>query len=924
MSGFELFLPSSLPATELLARTKHVGAVLRVSLNFSPGDTEIQFDLSQRAGVAQHEHRVWKYPLAAVGAPSSLLQPLQDFTLPPKIAMCLRDALTAQSLPADQPLWLDLLRPYGLLGALPWESALGEDLRRPILRLPTFLERPHEDQDIADVAILVTADPNVHQDRTVWQVRTVVEAILTGSKRLQTRVHIFAPEPWHELLTRLPSEQLDERPTQLYKPPPIKRGPADLRRLWTKWMSESLGGQTLDAVHVICDVEPTMTNSMLVLRQPWQTQGRQVVTWLSVEDLCAMLTLLGAWAVTITPRTHLHCMNAAAFFADTAAHTRPGPLLYHPLEVQDDANALADGYRFLLSPEPTQPPILLRGFLYGLPSAVANAATKATDESEANNSAVLTKGNSVSPPQQVPNWASATQRFFETAMLDELRRASDDVLLSKSNEIGKTVNSASPEAVRQTLSDIKDVVSRHLSLGTSATAGGARSRVRTSISPSQFVRPHEAIVEIGASDKGRLSVRLLKGVAGHDDSRRHKSMFLDCTKLPKLDTLPNVTSYATQIRDALCRHRAVAAELKRIAGSTPAALRFVVDVPEAETPRWEAVSMPPFLALKPDCTVTRIAHKSDIRDPGVRTFSWPIRMIAFLSAADASAEEELKAIHSAVLLARQQGLQLICSVYLGEQELIDKASKYPGVNITFVPPSALEVGQVIKDQSPQIVHFFCHGLNEAGERLLELATICDWDTQKKIGSVRMSIERLRQVLISTGTTWLTVLNTCSGATPAGSLPSMASELAQSASPVTIGMAEPIKADAATVFTRAFYGRVFEKLSESLAGADWGDAAVLDLGLAVNAAREKLHEEYQDTPKDAYGTWCLPVLYERDTPLRVLMLPEDMKTRIELIAGALRSLPASTPLLVRKEILGTLANPPPVPEKLRPDAFGNLV
>lgn len=442
----------------------------------------------------------------------------------------------------------------------------------------------------------------------------------------------------------------------------------------------------------------------------------------------------------------------------------------------------------------------------------------------------------------------------------------------------------------------------------------------------------EAVIEIAQIGRGRLGARLLRSSAAYADALSYQRLRLDPPTLPKLDTSANVDFYATQIKNALCVHPAIRAELEQIAATTPAALRFMVSVPDAEALRWEAMSMLPytrFLALRPDCAVTRIALSSDIRDPGVRTFEFPIRMLAFLSPAKVDVADELDVLCERIRVARDGGLDVTCSIYLGNQTLLDatlhkiEAGVLPGIRVFGMPSSALELEQVIRTVAPQILHFFCHGLTQAGERLLEFATINDWDIEQETGSVALTIERLKQVLISTGTTWLTVLNSCSGARTVDQLHSMALALAQDASPVTVGMAEPIDADDATLFARAFYERLFEILSASLTGFSAGDLGVLDLTPAVNAARTGLHQRYHQAPPDAFGRWCLPLLYERDTPLKVMIVPQDIKTRIELVAGVLRSLPSTTPREVRVAILATLANAPAVPERLRPDAFGNL-
>ena len=184
-------------------------------------------------------------------------------SLPLQLVEGLRKIIATQRLAADQPLWLDLVRPYGLLGVLPWEAALGAALGRPILRLPSFVEPPQEDQDIADVAMLLCADPTNDCDRTVWQVRNGANAILQDPNvsRLACTFLRRSPGTTFSISQPLADEQI-----RLYRPRfrAEKTRPTDLRRLWTDWISVSLGGQTLDAVHLICDTEPTAQAPCLV------------------------------------------------------------------------------------------------------------------------------------------------------------------------------------------------------------------------------------------------------------------------------------------------------------------------------------------------------------------------------------------------------------------------------------------------------------------------------------------------------------------------------------------------------------------------------------------------------------------------------------------------------------------------------------
>ena len=65
--------------------------------------------------------------------------------------------------------------------------------------------------------------------------------------------------------------------------------------------------------------------------------------------------------------------------------------------------------------------------------------------------------------KQPPNWASAAQRYVESATLNQLRRASTDVLFTKSAAtIDQVKTAAQSETVQKTLSDIQNIVGSYL------------------------------------------------------------------------------------------------------------------------------------------------------------------------------------------------------------------------------------------------------------------------------------------------------------------------------------------------------------------------------------------------------------------------------------------------------------------------------
>lgn len=170
-----------------------------------------------------------------------------------------------------------------------------------------------------------------------------------------------------------------------------------------------------------------------------------------------------------------------AFVADTLAQSRPGAVVFHPA-APDCAQDLRETFRFLFSPQPAQPPKLTKGFLYCQPASVAAHAgfhAKIASTVLPSELPELAKQASwvdrarakagVYIPalgldlKQAPDWASAAQRYVESASLDQLRRVSTDVLFSKSTAALDQVKAAAQsETVQKTLSDIQNIVGSYL------------------------------------------------------------------------------------------------------------------------------------------------------------------------------------------------------------------------------------------------------------------------------------------------------------------------------------------------------------------------------------------------------------------------------------------------------------------------------
>jgi hypothetical protein len=464
-----------------------------------------------------------------------------------------------------------------------------------------------------------------------------------------------------------------------------------------------------------------------------------------------------------------------------------------------------------------------------------------------------------------------------------------------------------------------------------------------------------ATIEL-ASDGTGLLCRLLESdthaYAGMLEFRRVK---IDEAELRPLTTPENVASYGAALMNALSAHSAVQKEIESMCdGVDGFNLQFVIAASESEKYRWEtlyrleqaaagkpAASAPPapaarevstnsFLALKA-AALDRIAQSGDVKRAGPRIYAEPIRLAALLSPSQVECEREFAVLSQAVGAARGAGLQLEATAYIGELDLIERAKadidagRLPGIQVETIPDSAIGIEAALRAKPPQILHCFCHGSAQAGLQILEFASANDHDSNAVSGSVMLSVERLNELLTTMDSVWLTVLNCCSGAKAPPSLFSMAAVLARSASPLTIGMAEPIHLDDATRFTEAFYHEALAAMTTATKGLQVGSTSTIHLGAAVKAARAVLHATAQQQDEDPanFGRWSLPILYQRSAPLVVARVAdEDMRERIYMVAKFLRTLPPSADDKARATFL-TLLDNPPVPPALRPDRFGEF-
>jgi hypothetical protein len=397
------------------------------------------------------------------------------------------------------------------------------------------------------------------------------------------------------------------------------------------------------------------------------------------------------------------------------------------------------------------------------------------------------------------------------------------------------------------------------------------------------------------------------------------------------------------VHEALTQHPAIKLELDTITQSFSElpALKFIIKSASAEQYRWEALCAEQERFLANMCTISRVTPAKT--GPGLRPFTYPLTMVAFLSALGVPAEAEFEKIRSEIGVARAK-LDIECTFFLGEQDLLRKFQRKAqvlakeGIKIEPIPPTGFEITQILKQSSAQFFHFFCHGIEGSGVQGLSLATINDHDkyTNKYSrdaagASIFLSVDALSDALALNGRVWVTVLNSCSGAEVPNDpklvrqLHSMALQVAAKGCPYAIGMAEPIEDKDATTFSEYFYKELFAIVTNTLGPAGADARLRLNLAAAVLPARRIIHECHLERPPDGYGRWLLPLVYERSQqPLVVQSAQPELAKRVQETARALRILPPDTPFEFRARLLKMLDEDPVVPPSLRPNHFGEFV
>jgi hypothetical protein len=390
------------------------------------------------------------------------------------------------------------------------------------------------------------------------------------------------------------------------------------------------------------------------------------------------------------------------------------------------------------------------------------------------------------------------------------------------------------------------------------------------------------VVRIQEDQKGN-TVFSLESPKGFQDagllwplqSRPEDSPFSD---LRTGDGTPNLVLQSGQkLFDDLSSHPAVDSAITQAlteaeGGCSPLFLRLD-DVTKAEDLPWESFYKQgkEFLALDNRWPVVRVRDTSEADPRLVYDFEPPLRIVAVLSAAGkdeatrvpASPQWDslLRAITGAQ--SRPNFVPVELTVFVGEEGLLNKINTLQRSWIRCSLITDREgLLQAIRDSSPHLLHFFCHGTSEEIPHLT-IGSFTDWEAERD-GTIAVTAGELRQSADPNKEIWLVTLNCCESAMRARDAKGIASSLVLAGFPAALGMREMIDVKLAHALCESFYPAVLDLIAEAkvdgpVRSIEWAQALSIVRGrLAITGQAGSPAQQAARNCKD----WTIPVLYTR--------------------------------------------------------------
>ena len=354
---------------------------------------------------------------------------VSGIALPDGVARAIGGALHEQGY--EGALWLHLVKPYGVLGALPWERLLA-DCGHAVLRLPDALAQAAVETPETLNVILCASRPRSEEHFSIPACLAVMaEKIVGAVTGRDVRVYIFADlECTQEITRRLNAAGLmdshvvvfDPQSSRDYKMPRGARGDARTAMAaspWLQWMAKSMDGRSVDVVHFLCHgYMADRSGSLAFAESPVLNDDPQWCRFVGGDELSRFLIGLGAWSVAFTAPQHNYSPLGLRALADEFAQVRPGPVLHHEIADDPDFEQLVAAYRLIYSNERISPAPMPAIALCCQPAMVAGMR-------QARATPTRSRGvgsGAGAPVADIPAWMASAHRFVEQKEY-EIRRS---------------------------------------------------------------------------------------------------------------------------------------------------------------------------------------------------------------------------------------------------------------------------------------------------------------------------------------------------------------------------------------------------------------------------------------------------------------------------------------------------------------------
>ena len=378
---------------------QHSLPVVKVRLVDRESRPAVQVELVANVSGAQQVRGSRIDALAAYGFDAP-----EGTTVPGEVMALVRDWVAEEIDPdrsGDPVLWLHLVKPYGLLGTVPWERDLHEHCGIPLLRLPDVL--PAADREASSYAIALCV---AHEDP---QAEDIARAVQAGA--WDAHVHVFTTRDVRAALREaLPAANFTIHEAG-FGSPRTRTAPRGRRNSWLDWVRNAVFGMTIDAVHFVAQGRMLGLEGALLLPNTAKDCSEYAEP-VQVAELRAFLTDVGAIVAGFSAPTPNWSPGGLLKLVDELGAIRAGPVVLHDGGTPYAGQVLTEVYSLLSTPEPGRPPSDPDLVLFAQPRQIETTRPENAPDLR---SAVLRPSAAVEErlrDAETPQWVAAAERFI--------------------------------------------------------------------------------------------------------------------------------------------------------------------------------------------------------------------------------------------------------------------------------------------------------------------------------------------------------------------------------------------------------------------------------------------------------------------------------------------------------------------------------